>query len=414
MTILQIIGLSLLASAAAANEGNAGLLPGRPANGSTAFCVSAGKGPFFGKTYDFDFERGLVLVNRRGSAKRGFNVDRPARWLAKHGSVSFTQYSRDFAGGGMNEAGLVMEMLALLKKNAMEYPAVDARPAIRQGQWVQYQLDTASSVDEVVASDTQVRIENKPPAALTSHYLVCDARGDCAVVEFIGGRLVAHRGKDLIARALTNTKYDELADGLRRYDQTPHVLPSVADMYSRSPDDQSVARFLLAATMTRAYQEAEHGSVEAYAMRILDTLASRTTTWRILYDVSSRRVRWSTATGPNEKHLDFATLDFSPDAPVLCIDVQSTASGNVRESLVSWTHDVNTSLVRAASTALVAMAPQGGILVRNRVRMAAEEGVRLTIEHIKATCPPQRAPDLPAKATGGTKHPAAPEGKAKR
>lgn len=403
---------SILACLAAANAGFAGPVPDRSPKGSTAFCLTGGKGPVFGKNHDFDIEIGLLVVNTRGSAKKGFNVDRPANWLAKHGSVTFTQYSRDFAWGGMNEAGLVIEMLGITRKNAMQYPAADVRPAIRQGQWVQYQLDTASSVDEVVASDKLIRIENKPQVVLTSHYLVCDAQGGCAVVEFIGGRLVAYRGQDLVARALTNTTYDELADGLRQYDQKPKPLPSAEDLAALSPDDQSSARFLRAATMTRAYKEAEHGPAAEYALRILETLRGPNTKWRIVYDVPTRRVRWSTASAPAEKNLEFATLDFSKDTPVLCMDVQSKAAGNVRESLVTWTHDLNTTLIRAASTALLAIVPQTGIFMRNRVQMAADEGIRLTIEHITATCPPQKAQDPPGKTTGGAAHPVSPPGTA--
>ena len=38
------------------------------------------------------------------------------------------------------------------------YPAPDARPAITPLQWIQYQLDTAATVADVIASDLELRI----------------------------------------------------------------------------------------------------------------------------------------------------------------------------------------------------------------------------------------------------------------
>ena len=57
--------------------------------------------------------------------------------------------------GGMNEAGLVVETMML---EETEYPSPDSRPGIEILQWIQYQLDNFSTIEEVIASHSQIRI----------------------------------------------------------------------------------------------------------------------------------------------------------------------------------------------------------------------------------------------------------------
>ncbi len=47
------------------------------------------------------------------------------------------------------ESGLVVEELSY---SPTQYPAPDARPALNELQWIQYQLDNHRSVQEVIAS----------------------------------------------------------------------------------------------------------------------------------------------------------------------------------------------------------------------------------------------------------------------
>ena len=68
----------------------------------------------------------------------------------------------------MNEAGLVVSAMGL---EQTEYPAPDARPAISAFQWIQYQLDTAATVADVIASDAELRISNSDLLAITLFYM---------------------------------------------------------------------------------------------------------------------------------------------------------------------------------------------------------------------------------------------------
>ena len=80
--------------------------------------------------------------------------------------------------GGLNQAGVVIELMWL---DDTEYPARDQRSPLTVLEWIQYQLDTAASVADVIASDARVRIQGQTPL----HYLVGDRSGGTATIEFL-------------------------------------------------------------------------------------------------------------------------------------------------------------------------------------------------------------------------------------
>ncbi|MGZ3712919.1 MAG: hypothetical protein ACXVBE_14240, partial [Bdellovibrionota bacterium] len=88
----------------------------------------------------------------------------------------------------------------------------DPRPALGPSQFAQYQLDRASTIAEVIASEKEIR----PFSALVKmHFLVCEKSGDCAVIQFIDGKMNVYRGKDLPFPGITNSPYpDSIAAAL--------------------------------------------------------------------------------------------------------------------------------------------------------------------------------------------------------
>lgn len=90
----------------------------------------------FGRNYDWPVEVGLVLVNKRDMHKTALliNGGQAAKWTARYGSLTFNQFGRDLPNGGINEAGLVIEVLWL---NDTGYAAADARPALNALAWIQ-------------------------------------------------------------------------------------------------------------------------------------------------------------------------------------------------------------------------------------------------------------------------------------
>ncbi len=166
-----------------------------PDEGSTCttFVLGDKDNQVFGRNYDWDVEDGLVIVNKRGVLKSGYPRDDEkgtlAVWTSRYGSVTFNQYGRELPTGGMNEAGLVVETMAL---SEARYPSPDNRPYLGSAlQWRQFLLDNFALVNEVIGSDTIVRISPRR-TGLGIHVLISDRTGNCASIEFIDGKMKIH------------------------------------------------------------------------------------------------------------------------------------------------------------------------------------------------------------------------------
>jgi choloylglycine hydrolase len=175
-----------------------------PSPACTTFCLKNRGEVLSGGNYDWMISDGLVFVNKRGVMKQATveESDHQARWVSKYGSVTFNQYGRENPMGGMNEAGLVVEVMWLAET---EYPKEDARPTVGSQEWVQYQLDTSATVREAISNARWVRLTS----VVKIHYLVSDRAGNAATFEFLNGRLVIHTGARLAVSTLTNDTYEK-------------------------------------------------------------------------------------------------------------------------------------------------------------------------------------------------------------
>ena len=314
---LVLLALGLAASAA----------PGRAC---TTFCLRDSGRVILGKNYDWNVGDGMLVVNQRGLERTADLGSSPARWTSRYGSVTFDQYGRDFPSGGMNEAGLAIELMWL---GGSRYPAQDGRPALDVLQWIQYQLDTHATVDQVLASDREIRIESATPL----HYIVADRTGRVATVEFLDGRLVAHAGESLPFAALTNDTYDESLRFARGLSGRP--VP---------PGEGSLERFARAAERARAWKASRKDAV-GYAFATLDQVAQAASTqWSIVYELDRLAVHYRTRGHREIKTLSLEGLDFNCGAPVRVLDLAAPVSGDVSRRLVPYTREINRALVAAS------------------------------------------------------------------
>ena len=49
------------------------------------------------------------------------------------------------------------------------------------------------------------------------HFLVGDSKGNCASIEFIGGKMVCHTGQTMPVKVLANSTYDQSAAVLKLF-----------------------------------------------------------------------------------------------------------------------------------------------------------------------------------------------------
>jgi len=314
----------------------AGALSATPTVACSTFYMENGGSPVFGKNYDWSVDTGLIMVNKRGVVKTAMPAEHPAQWVSKYGSVTFNQYGRELPAGGMNEVGLVVELMWL--ENA-EYPALDDRAAVGNVQWIQYQLDNSRTVAEVIATDATLRISRLTTSKI--HYLVGDSDGNSAAIEFVAGKMVVHTGDDMPAKALTNDTYDRSMNYLKDFDGF-----GGATEIKRS--QSSLDRFACAADMVRTAEAADVAATVDYGFGILSAVAQgEYTLWSIVYDIAGRRVYFRTARAPGRRYIDLSDFDFSCENPVMVLDINADLRGNVASSFVEYSYDANRRLIRS-------------------------------------------------------------------
>ena len=251
----------------------------------------------FGRNYDWITGAGMVCTNLRGLQKTSMKTSDgiTISWVSVYGSITFNQYGKEFPTGGMNEKGLVVELMWL---DDTKYPEPDKLPAIGVLQWIQYQLDCCATIDEIIATDSKLRITSKDGAPL--HYLVADANGNVATIEFLNGKIVVHKGNDLPFPVLTNNTYE----------QSVKKTNGSNDKYY---SDNSIARFANACSMVKQFQSADiNEPIVDYGFRILDKVAQPNwTKWSIIYDITNKKIYFKTADYSDVKNLSFSFFDLS-------------------------------------------------------------------------------------------------------
>jgi penicillin V acylase-like amidase (Ntn superfamily) len=152
------------------------------------------------------FPRGLERDGGKAGAETVV-AENPARWTTRYGSVVTTTYGIG-AADGMNEKGLAIHMLYL---NATDFGQRDtAKAGVQAGLWGQYLLDNAATVAEALElfDDIQVVMVEANGHKANIHLAIEDATGDSAIIEYIDGKPVIHRGREY--RVMTNDpSYDQ-------------------------------------------------------------------------------------------------------------------------------------------------------------------------------------------------------------
>ena len=302
----------------------------------TTFCVRAGIEVLFGRNYDFEIGDGMVMVNPAGADKKGYLEGGPS-WHSKYGSVTFNQFGRGLPMGGLNQAGVVVELMWL---DETQYPARDARSPLSVLEWIQYQLDTAASVADVLASDGRVRIQGRTPL----HYLVSDRTGATATIEFLEGKLVSHKGADLPFTALANDSYAKSRSFVEGRGRKPAGGSGSLERFSRA------ALALPAVASAGSTKSSPEGSAAVdRAFAVLADVGQRSTRWSIVYQQSTGIVHWRTDRHPARRFLRMADVSFDCGADAVAIDVHAPLAGNARPRMVPLTAAMNHALV-AGST----------------------------------------------------------------
>jgi choloylglycine hydrolase len=314
--------------------------PVPPADACTSFLLKHPSGPVMAKNYDWDVAAGHLVVNPRGLAKTSLVADgaKPVRWTSRYGSVTFNQYGREFPIGGMNEAGLAMEVLWL---DGTVYPEAGDRRSIGVLQWIQYCLDSFRSVADVVASASELAIGGPAPL----HFLACDRTANCAVIEFLDGQLVSRSERTLPLPVLTNNTFSESLEYLNRtlgYGGDP-IKPE---------GPGSLPRFARAARGAYAARSAAGDDAVGDVFSILDDVAQpESTQWSIAYELKDGRVHFRTSGNRQIRTVELSGLDLDCTADPVVADLMADGAGAITDALVPYTERANRLLIEAGFTA---------------------------------------------------------------
>lgn len=306
------------------------------ASACSTFVLQKGDRLLFGRNFDFFTGNGAIMVNPRGLAKTAlvFPGENAASWTAQFGSVTFNQVGREFPMGGMNQAGLVVEIMWHF---AAAYPQPDGRPGAMELQWMQYLLDTCATIADVARAVEAVRIM---PMGSQLHFHMLDRAGSEAIVEFIAGKPKFYTGKDLPVRALTNQTYEECLAARPNFQGFGGSKPlgtTISD-----PD-----RFMALAAAVRLPGKEKKLLERAWA--ILDQVhcdvAESPTQWRFVYDPRRLEIHIRTLKNPELRKVSLKDFSFACAAGAKVLDLDA-GSGDLGKSFADYAPAFNEALVR--------------------------------------------------------------------
>lgn len=284
------------------------------AHSCTTFVLKTDSELIFGRNLDWVSDNGLVVANKRNIQKSSlvFPPDLPTKWTSKYGSITFNQFGKELPFGGINETGLVIEIMLV----PGDYPEFDNRTAINELQWIQYQLDNCETIEEVIASDGKIRISKIDK---NIHFLVCDRFGNVAVIEFDKKGMIAYKGSDLPIPVLENDPYSE--------------------SLNRNTAKEN-CRFNTAARLVERYNAKPQTSAIEYSFNILDKVALDGA-WSIVYDVKNMEVQFKTASFRTIRKIRIHDFDFECEEKSKIYDMKLTDKGYINTLFIPYSGELN-------------------------------------------------------------------------
>ena len=304
----------------------------------TSFCFVKNNRVIFGKNYDWNVDVGYVYINKRNIHKLSEKDDneKDIEWTSKYGSITFNQYGREFPSGGINEAGLIIELMWL---DETKYP-IDNRPSVGSLQWIQFQLDQSVNITDIIENSKKLRIKSFAKI----HFLVSDSNGNSYTVEYLDGKLHSEKANVLTNSTIKSSK--------------KYLANNVNKQYSQSSFD----RFCIASEMIRNHHYEEPVS---YGFSILDAARQGSSTkWSIIYDFKLKRIHFKTNRYPGVKTIQLDLVDFSNKTAVTMFDMNQNKEGEIDKYFINYDRLLNESAIRTAfrATRFTANLPENAII----------------------------------------------------
>lgn len=288
-----------------------------------------------------------IWVFPRGIDRNGNVGKNSINWTSKYGSVITSAW--DIATtDGINEKGLVANVLWLAESQYPKYNPQGKDKGITISAWAQYVLDNFASVKDAVnelRKEEFVIVSDYIPGTTkftTLHLSISDASGDNAIFEYINGKLKIHH--DASYTVMTNSPiFDEqlaintywqgipgtvmlpgtnkAADRFARASYYVNAIPQTADVRTSIASVFSVIRNCSVPYGISSEKEPNISS----------------TRWRSVADHKNLVYYFETVKTPNTFWVDLKKLDFNKNASVkrLSVSKNETYAGETSSSFVS-------------------------------------------------------------------------------
>ncbi|RYU58534.1 linear amide C-N hydrolase [Methylolobus aquaticus] len=274
-----------------------------------------------GRTMDWfmsDMDTNLWLYPR--GLQRTSGTAKPTVWKSKYGSVVTTIYEGASADG-MNEKGLVANLLYLPESKYPPETAADKRPTLPNSAWVQYVLDNYATVAEAVADLRKEKfrvVAIKAPTGEpgTVHLSISDESGDSAIFEYLDGKLVIHHGRQY--QVMTNSPTFDQQLALNTY------WDKIGGSVFIPGTNRAADRFVRASYyINEAKQSADPRTAVATVLSVMRNVSVpigikipgqpniADTLWLTVSDQKNKVYYYQDTKGPSIVWADFTKLDFS-------------------------------------------------------------------------------------------------------
>ncbi|MEM6532212.1 MAG: linear amide C-N hydrolase [Myxococcota bacterium] len=308
----------------------------------TTIAIGQGENRVLAANYDYVLGHGLIGTSPRGLRKHnGRSGDARLEWSNQFSSVTLCSFSLEFPAAGMNEAGLC---IALMYHDRGDYGfGAPPQRRIDSLQWIQYQLDNYSTVEEVRAG-----LEHLRPEGFPLHYMLLDSRGDCLVIEYIEGEPIVLLNPE--PPVATNSSYTECLRSAAEVDA--HAIAART----------SHGRF---ASLARTWEDLSKSHSETVAFDALSRVAQgvvdgpwnsdsrlTTTVWSVVFSPTRRRLTFTSDQNPAKRIISMQQVELDETASPLCMEIHDGDAGEVSDLLQTYRADMNRAIVRASSQAI--------------------------------------------------------------
>ncbi len=274
-----------------------------------------------------------MWVFPRGMERDGLAGNNPVKWKSKYGSVITSSWNIA-SSDGMNEKGLVGNLLWLVESTYPEFQKTSGNQGLAISLWLQYALDNFASVAEAVAAfrkEEFVVVSSFVPGTeifSTIHLSISDASGDNAILEYIKGKLVIHHGMEYVTMTNSPTFDEQLA--INSY------WKGIPGTIMLPGTNRAADRFVRASYYINAIPKTDNTRIAvAGAFSVIRNcsvpygISSATepnissTQWRTVADHKNLVYYFENVLSPNVVWVEFSKLDFSEKAPVRMLSLEN-------------------------------------------------------------------------------------------